>query len=65
MMNDRSGCLVGLLKLFFLDKLFDWLQSRFGFGRGCSGCGCGVILFVIFIIMAGSIIFGTNWFRLF
>ena len=64
-MNNRSGCLLGLLKLFMLDKLFDWLQARFGFGRGCSGCGCGVILLIIFLILAGSIIFGTDWFRLF
>ncbi|MEJ5225562.1 MAG: hypothetical protein WHV44_13985 [Anaerolineales bacterium] len=62
-MNDRPGCLSGLLKLFLLDALFDWLQSRFGFGRGCScsGCGCGVILFILFIIFACSILFSTNW----
>lgn len=64
-MDNRSGCLVGFLKLFLLDKLFDWLQSRFGFGRGCSGCGCGVILVIIFIVIAGSIIFGTDWFSFF
>jgi hypothetical protein len=64
-MDNRSGCLVGLLKLFLLDKLFDWLQSRFGFGRGCSGCGCGVILVILFIVIAGSIIFGTDWFSFF
>jgi len=64
-MNDRSGCLAGLLKLFLLDKLFDWLQSRFGFGKGCSGCGCGVIFAIIFAVIALSIIFGTDWFRLF
>ncbi len=64
-MDNRSGCLGGLLKLFLLDKLFDWLQSRFGFGRGCSGCGCGVILVIFFVVIAGSIIFGTDWFRLF
>jgi hypothetical protein len=64
-MNDRSGCLAGLLKLFLLDKLFDWLQSRFGFGRGCSGAGCGVILLVIFIAIACGVLTTTNWFRLF
>ncbi len=64
-MDNRSGCLGGLLKLFLLDKLFDWLQKRFGFGRGCSGCGCGVIMLIIFVVIAGSIIFGTDWFRLF
>lgn len=60
-MNDRPGCLSGLLKLFLLDKIFDWLQDRFGFGRGCMGCGCGTILFIIFVMLAASIIFGTNW----
>ncbi|KPL79402.1 hypothetical protein ADN00_02975 [Ornatilinea apprima] len=60
-MDNRPGCLSGLLKLFLLDKLFDWLQERFGFGRGCMGCGCGVILLVIFLLLAGSVIFGTNW----
>ncbi len=64
-MDNRAGCLAGLLKLFLLDKLFDWLQRRFGFGRGCSGCGCGVILVILFLIIAGSIIFGTDWLHLF
>jgi hypothetical protein len=63
MFDDRSGCLGGLLKLFLLDRLFDWLQDRFGFGRGCSctGCGCGVMLVILFLIFACGIIFSTNW----
>lgn len=65
MENRRSGCLSGLLKLFLLDKLFDWLQERFGYKSGsCMGCGCGLILMIIFIMLAASIIFGTDWFRL-
>lgn len=60
-MDNRPGCLSGLLKLFLLDKLFDWLQERFGFGRGCMGCGCGVILLVVFLMLAGSVVLGTNW----
>jgi len=62
-MDDRPGCLSGLLKLFLLDRLFNWLQERFGFGRGvsCTGCGCGVILLIIFLILACSVITGTNW----
>ncbi|MFH2102909.1 MAG: hypothetical protein ABIJ39_06085 [Chloroflexota bacterium] len=67
-MDDRRpGCLSGLLKLFLLDRLFDWLQQRFGFGRGCScsGIGCGLILTVVFIVMACSILSGTDWFRIF
>ncbi len=62
-MNERPGCLSGLLKLFLLDVLFDWLQNRFGFGRGmsCGGCGCGFILLIIFLVFACSILTGTNW----
>jgi hypothetical protein len=62
-MNDRPGCLSGFLKLFLLQWLFDFLQERFGFGRGCSGFGCGVILLVAFIAIACSIVSGTNWFE--
>ena len=65
-MRDRDGCLEGILKLFLLTALFDWLEDRFGFGRGlsCGGCGCGIVLLVIFVIMACGIIGGTNWTRL-
>ncbi len=66
-MQNRQGCLQGLLELFLLDKVFEWAEGRFGFGRGCSctGCGCGVILLIIFILMACSILTGTNWFKLY
>ena len=64
-MKNRQGCLAGLLQLFLLDKLFDWLQKRFGFGRGCSGFGCGIILFVIFILIACGIFGNTDWLRIF
>ena len=66
MMDERrQGCLSGLLKLFLLDKLFDWLQERFGYKSGsCMGCGCGFIMMIIFIMLAASIIFGTDWLRL-
>jgi hypothetical protein len=60
-MEDRRGCLSGLLQLFLLNKLFDWLQDNFGFGRGLSGGCCGVILFLIFLGLACSVITGTNW----
>ncbi len=62
-MNERPGCLSGLLKLFLLDALFDWLQNRFGFGRGlsCGGCGCGFILLIVFLVFACSILTNTNW----
>lgn len=66
-MDDRNGCLPGLLKLFLLDALFDFLQEKFGFGKGCScsGCGCGVILLILSIIFSCMVIAGTDWTRLF
>lgn len=66
-MRNRQGCLAGLLELFLLDKLFEWLERRFGFGRGCScsGCGCSLILLIIFAAIALSIFTHTNWFHLF
>lgn len=62
-MNNRQGCFSGLFKLAFLSWIFDWLQDRFGFGRGlsCTGCGCGLILLILFIGFACSIITNTNW----
>jgi hypothetical protein len=63
MFDDNDGCLSGILKLIMLGWLFDWLQDNFGFGKGCSGCGCGVIFFIIFIILLCSIVTGTNWFH--
>jgi hypothetical protein len=64
--NRRSGCLSGLFKLFLLDKVFDWMQERFGYKSGsCMGCGCGFVLMILFIWIAASIIFGTDWLRLF
>ncbi|HDD25205.1 MAG TPA: hypothetical protein ENF52_07195 [Chloroflexi bacterium] len=65
-MDNRPGCLSGLIKLAFLNWIFDWLQDRFGFGRGlsCTGCGCGVILLILFLLLSCSVITGTDWFRL-
>ena len=50
-MRDRPGCLSGLMKLAFLNWLFDWLQDRFGFGRGlsCTGIGCGLLLLLLIL----------------
>ena len=62
--EERPGCLSGLLKLFLLQRVYQWLQRNFGFGRGCMGAGCGLIFFILFVIFACSIIFGTNWFDL-
>ena len=65
-MDDRPGCLAGLIKLLLLDVVFDFLQDKFGFGRGCSctGCGCGLILLIIFIALFCSTLLGTDWFKL-
>jgi predicted PurR-regulated permease PerM len=66
MSNNRPGCLVGFFKLFLLDKVYDWLQKRFGFGRkSCVGVGCGLILLIIMIVVAVSILSGTDWLHLF
>jgi len=61
--DDRDGCLGGLLKLLALTWVFDWLQDNFGFGRGCSGYGCGFIFLFLFIMFACYIVFTTNWFQ--
>jgi hypothetical protein len=62
-MSDRPGCLGGLLRLAFVTAIFDWLEKRFGFGRGasCGGCGCGVLMLIIFIVIMCGICSGTNW----
>ena len=64
MRDDRQGCLAGLLELFLLNKLFDWLQRSFGFGRGCSGIGCGIIFLCIFLFLACSIFGNIDWLKL-
>ena len=58
--------LLGLLKLAFLNWIFDWMQERFGFGRGasCTGCGCGLILLLLFLVLAFSVITDTNWLQI-
>lgn len=65
--RDRQGCLEGLFEMFLLTAAFDWLERRFGFGRGasCSGCGCGLVILIIFLLLACSILTGTDWFRLY
>ncbi len=65
-MDRNRGCLEGLLRIVLLSWLFDWLQDRFGFGRGlsCTGCGCGLILLLIFLALLCSTISGTDWLRL-
>lgn len=65
-MNDRPGCLSGLFKLFLLDAIFDFMQGKFGFGRGgCCGCGCGFILLIISCVLTMGVMLNTDWFKLF
>lgn len=65
MVTRRPGCLSGILKLFLLDKAYNWLQKNFGYRSGsCMGCGCGIIFLIIFLWLVASIIFGTDWLRL-
>ena len=61
-----SGFIGGLLTLLALDWVFDWLQERYGFGRGrtCAGCLVGVVLLLIFAALACAIITRTDWTRL-
>ncbi len=63
MNRGRPGCLGGLLRLVLLTWLFEFLEERFGFGKGCScsGVGCGVILLVLFVIFACYILASTRW----
>jgi len=64
--TEKPGCLIGIGKLFLLDKAYKWLQKKFGYGTGsCLGCGLGTILLIAFIVIVISIIFGTDWFDLF
>lgn len=62
-MKERPGCLAGLLKIFLLNWLFDWLQNKFGFGRGvsCTGCGCGLLLLLILIASICYVLTSTDW----
>ena len=66
-MDDRPGCLGGLFRLAIIAALFNWLQDRFGFGRGasCTGIGCGMILLLIFLVLICGTCAGTDWLRLF
>jgi hypothetical protein len=63
-MDNRPGCLSGLLKLFFIEKIYNWSQRRFGFGQGgFCGCGCGLLLFILMVGLACSVLTGTDWTR--
>jgi hypothetical protein len=61
-MDNRPGCLVGLLKISLLNWAYNGLQRAFGWkSHSCLGCGCGLILFILFILILFSILGGTDW----
>ena len=64
MLEERRGCIGGLLELFLLTSIFNWMQETFGFGKGCSctGIGCGLILLVVFLCLLCGIVFNVDWF---
>jgi hypothetical protein len=66
-MDDRPGCLGGLLRLAIIAAVFDWLQDRFGFGQRTSCCSltCGTILLFVMIILVCGTCAGTDWLSLF
>ncbi len=64
MYRDRPGCLEGLFRLFLINALFNWLQRVFGFRRGCSGFGCGIILLILFACILIGQVCHIDWLRL-
>jgi hypothetical protein len=63
-MNERPGCLGGLLRLTIISVAYKWLQKNLGFGKGgCGGVGCGVILILLLIVLVCGTCTGTNWFH--
>ncbi len=64
-MRRQQGCLAGFGEMFLFGWFFRWLQRTFGYRSGsCMGCGCGTIILIVSIMVTLSIIFKTNWFRL-
>ncbi|MDD3826880.1 MAG: hypothetical protein GX597_03290 [Anaerolineaceae bacterium] len=65
-MSQRPGCLSGLLRLAIINAVFDFLQKRFGFGKGasCSGIGCGLILLFIMLVLVCGTCTSVDWTQL-
>jgi hypothetical protein len=65
-MRQRPGCLSGILRLAIINAVFDFLQRRFGFGRGasCGGIGCGIILLFIMLMLVCGTCASVDWTRL-
>jgi hypothetical protein len=63
-MNDRPGCLGGLLRIAIIGAVYTWLQENLGFHKGgCGGVGCGVILVILLLVLVCGTCTGTNWFH--
>ena len=65
--DNRQGLLEGFLELFLLKGAFDWLEKRFGFGRGCSCTGLifGIIILCVVLFLLCNIVTGTNFGKLY
>ncbi|MBQ6519367.1 MAG: hypothetical protein IJI14_11650 [Anaerolineaceae bacterium] len=60
--NDNPGCLSGILQLFLISKVYNWLQETFGAKKGgCCGCVIGVVLFFIMIAVVLRVVFNVDW----
>lgn len=65
--DKRQGILQALIEMFFLKSTFDWLETRFGFGKGCSCTGIifGIIILCIALFLLCQILTGTNFGKLY
>jgi len=54
------------LRLAIINVVFDFLQKRFGFGRGasCTGIGCGLILLFIMLVLVCGTCTSVDWTQL-
>ena len=60
--DRRQGIIEALVEMFLLKGAFDWLEQRFGFGKGCSCTGLifGIIILCIALFLFCNIVTGTN-----
>jgi hypothetical protein len=65
--DNRQGLLQGLVEMLALGAVFNWLEKRFGFGKGCSCTGfiLGIIILCIALFLLCNILTGTNYFKLY
>lgn len=65
--DNRQGILQALAEMLFLTAAFNWLERRFGFGKGCSCIGfiVGVIILCVALFLLCNILTGTNFGKLY